>query len=278
MFIRKTPPRTMKDGTCYSAVRLVHNVRYGHRVKQETLLNLGSRFWVKESDGSRLCARVQELLDPQTTLMEALPSRLDAEAERIVQQLLQRRRQRMEQARMMKEESGGPTWKEVDVSSTKMSCPRSVGVEHVALWALPHLRIPKLLRALKFTDKMTRAALGSIVGRLAKPGSERATYKWLCTESGLGEFLGASFEGMDLKQLYRASDALMKYRDEIEDHIFQEAMTMFDLERTVTLFDLTNTCLEADAERIPSARHGHSNPYLGGRPGRKRGCPAFSGV
>ena len=139
-----------------------------------------------------------------------------------------------------------------------MRYPRSVGVEHVALWALEQLGIPKLLRTLNFTPKSQHAALGSIVGRMAKPASERATYQWLCTESGLGEFLGGSFERMSAMQLYRASDQLMKHRDQIEDHVFQEAMTLFNLERTVTLFDLTNTYLEGDAEQISLAKHGHS--------------------
>ena len=258
MFIRKTKTRTMQDGTCYYAFRLVHNVRYGNRVKQETLLNLGSKFWVRERDWPSLCSRIQELLDRQHTLLKPLPKRLEEEAERIVAQLLDRRRKRLEQAQLAKGESGEPVWKTVDVSSTKMRYPRSVGVEHVALWALEQLRVLRLLRALNFTDKMTHAVLGLIIGRLAKPASEHATYKWLCTESGLEEFLGASFARMSLKQLYRASDALMKVRDEIEDHVFEAAMTMFDLERTVTLFDLTNTYLEGDAEQIPLAKHGHS--------------------
>lgn len=258
MFIRKTKTRTMQDGTCYYAFRLVHNVRYGNRVKQETLLNLGSKFWVRERDWPSLCSRIQELLDRQHTFLKPLPKRLEEEAERIVAQLLDRRRKRLEQARLAKGESGEPVWKTVDVSSTKMRYPRSVGVEHVALWALEQLRVLRLLRALNFTDKMTHAVLGLIIGRLAKPASEHATYKWLCTESSLEEFLGASFARMSLKQLYRASDALMKVRDEIEDHVFEAAMTMFDLERTVTLFDLTNTYLEGDAEQIPLAKHGHS--------------------
>ena len=39
--------------------------------------------------------------------------------------------------------------------------------------------------------------------------------------------------------LYRASDALMHHRDAIEDHLFGAIQSLFDVEQTVTLYDLT---------------------------------------
>ena len=58
--------------------------------------------------------------------------------------------------------------------------------------------------------------------------------------------------------LYRASDALMAHREAIEHHLFDRAMDLFDLHRTVTLYDLTNTYFEGEARRQPKARRGHS--------------------
>ena len=59
-------------------------------------------------------------------------------------------------------------------------------------------------------------------------------------------------------QMYRASDALMKHRQAIEAHLFTRAMGLFDLQPTVTLFDLTNTFFEGAARRQPKAQRGHS--------------------
>ena len=47
-------------------------------------------------------------------------------------------------------------------------------------------------------------AVGSIIARMAAPGSERATYSWLCHRSALGELLDTDFEAMSMMQLYRA--------------------------------------------------------------------------
>ena len=58
--------------------------------------------------------------------------------------------------------------------------------------------------------------------------------------------------------LYRASDALMRHRGAIEDHLFGAIQTLFDLEQAVTLYDLTNTYCEGDAEANPQAQRGRS--------------------
>ena len=59
-------------------------------------------------------------------------------------------------------------------------------------------------------------------------------------------------------QLYRASDQLVKHRDAIEAHLFDRALGLFDLQPTVTLYDLTNTYFEGEANEQPQAKRGHS--------------------
>lgn len=98
--------------------------------------------------------------------------------------------------------------------------------------------------------------MGSVIGRMAKPASELATYEWLQTQSGLGELMEVDFEGLSLSNLYRASDTLLKHRGALEDHLFGRARDLFDLKETVTLFDLTNTYFEGD---MGSGEEGNGN-------------------
>ena len=102
------------------------------------------------------------------------------------------------------------------------------------------------------------AAAGVIVGRLVQPASERATHRWLQQRSGLGELLGVDFETVGAMQVDRASDALVKHREAIEAQLFERAMGLFDLQPTVTLYDLTDTCFEGEASAQPQAKRGHS--------------------
>ena len=80
-----------------------------------------------------------------------------------------------------------------------------------------------------------RAAGGSFGPSGPSPARIRATFG---RRSGLGELLDFDFETLSLMQLYRASDALMKHRQAIETHLVTRAMGLFDLQPTVTLFDV----------------------------------------
>ena len=51
-----------------------------------------------------------------------------------------------------------------------------------------------LLEELGVNGALRAAAAGPIVGRLAHPGSERETHRWLGHDSGLGELLGVDYE------------------------------------------------------------------------------------
>ncbi len=47
--------------------------------------------------------------------------------------------------------------------------------------------------------------------------------------------------GLGDMALYRASDLLMDRRDTIEDHLFEQACSLFDFKPTIALHGLTNT-------------------------------------
>ena len=199
-----------------------------------------------------MCARIDDILTGQTPLVADCPHAVEHEAQRIAGQLVVRGAQASGVA-------AGPTdVQPLDVDSLRLLRPRSVGVEQLGLWALEQLGLPALLADLGVNGALRAAAAGVIVGRLAHPASERATHRWLQERSGLGELLGVDFETAGAMQLYRASDALVKHRETIEAHLFDRAMGLFDLQPTVTLYDLTNTYFEGEASEQPQAQRGHS--------------------
>ena len=252
MFIRRTQTRSARSGETYFTFRLVRSERIGSKVRQRTLLNLGRHFPIGQSAWPVLCRRIDEVLTGQLQLAPDCPPELEAHAQRIAAQLLARER------------AGVPApahqhdIQRVDVDSLELLRPRCVGVEHVGLWAMDQLGLRTLFQELGIGASLRAAAIGSIIARMARPGSERATRRWLCERSALGELLEVDFETMGPMQLYRASDALMAHRAAIERHLFDQAMGLFDLCPTVTLYDLTNTFFEGEAARQPKAKRGHS--------------------
>ena len=252
VFIRRTQTRRTEDGQPYFSHRLVHSERIGNAVRQRTLLNLGRHFDIPQAQWPLVCSRIDDILAGQTPLVADCPAAVEREAQRIAAQLVAR-------GTPVQGPAAGPTdVQPVDVDSLRLVRPRSVGVEQVGLWALEQLGLPALLTELGVNGALRTAATGAVVGRLAQPASERATHRWLQERSGLGELLGVDFETVSPMQLYRASDALVKHREAIEAHLFKRAMGLFDLQPTVTLYDLTNTYFEGEAGAQPQAKRGHS--------------------
>ena len=248
MFIRRTQTRSTDTGEAYFTHRLVRSERVGSKVRQRTLLNLGRHFEIAQHDWPALCRRIDETLTGQLQLDHDAPREVETHAQRIAAQLLARTGACAE----------GPDIQRVDVDSLELVRPRSLGVEHVGLWAMDQLGLRARLQKSGRPASVCAAAIGSVIARMARPGSERATRRWRGERSALGELLEVDFETMGPMQLYRASDALMAHREAIERHLFDRAMGLFDLHPTVTLYDLTNTFFEGEAALQPNAQRGHS--------------------
>lgn len=65
-------------------------------------------------------------------------------------------------------------------------------------------------------------------------------------------------ERLNLQQLYRSADQLLKHREALEGHIFGAAQSLFGFRETITLYDLTNTYFEGTAADNALAKRGHS--------------------
>ena len=142
-----------------------------------------------------------------------------------------------------------PDYCQVDVDSMEVIRPRSISCEHVALEAFNALGFGEHLKKLGFNGPQLAAATGSIIGRMCRPASERATLHWLQDISGLGELIEYDFGKMNLYKMYSASDQLLKNKDAIERHLYLQEKKLFGFQETITLYDLTNTYFEGQSKR-----------------------------
>ncbi len=297
MFIRRTQTRSRISGEPYVTYRLVHSARVGNAIKQTTALNLGSHFDLPQAQWPALAQRIGELVSGQRSMLEAtLPEQVQVFAQRFAAQIIARKpavpslgaaptaravpaaaafakpaanppnslpgspasRPAASPASPASEAHGVARYQEVDLDSLELVDPRSVGVEHAALVAMRQCGLEDKLAQLGLNRPQIAAAVGNIVARMAQPGSEMATHAWLKDTSALGELIDFDFEAMDLNRLYRASDALYKHRQALQEHLFGKARSMFGLGQTITLYDLTNTYFEGVAAGVRKAKRGHS--------------------
>ena len=267
MFIRRTQTRDRTCGEPYVTYRLVQSARVGGTVKQSTLLNLGSHFDLPQQEWPALAQRIDELLRGQPSLIESTLSVVgQALAQRYAAQLiaLQPSAASITPAQAARAATGvvgadqPDRFQEVDLETLELVRARSVGVEHAALSVMRQCGLEDKLAELGLNRPQIAAAVGNIIGRMAHPGSELATHAWLAQRSGLSELMDFNFEAMDLNRLYRASDALYKHREALQDHLFDKAKSIFGFGETVTLYDLTNTYFEGIAAGVAKAKRGHS--------------------
>lgn len=264
MFIRATPTRSKATGEHYFTHRLAESVRVEGKVKQIALLNLGRHFPIDKAYWIPLARRVEQCLSPQGELLPiSLPPLVEREAQRIV--ALLRAREGASSvadkppAAVAEEEAPATDMQTVDVASLELARPRSVGVEHLGLWAMRQVDFAGLLAELELSGPRRMAILATIIGRMAEPGSELATWKWLQNESGLGELLDFDFEQrLPLKAMYQAADDLMRHRSVIESALFNRACDLFGLEPSIVLYDLTNTYFEGELAGNRKAQRGRS--------------------
>jgi hypothetical protein len=256
MFIRRSPTRNKATGESYFSFRLVRTERAGGKVRQITLLNLGRHFPLPQEEWAALCARIEQLTCGQASL---LPVELSDAAERLAQRYAAQLVARAVPEALPAADAA-PVTEAVAVApdSVELLRPRTVGVEQLGLWALSTLGLIELLRELGLNGVQQAAVIGNIIGRMAQPGSEWATWEWLCQASGLGELLDVDFETLSHMRLYRASDVLVKHREAIEAHVFERVKDLFALEETITLYDLTNTYFEGEAGAQAKAQRGRS--------------------
>ena len=117
------------------------------------------------------------------------------------------------------------------------------------------LGMPELLSVLGFNRSQSQAAAISAINRLAEPSSEHSLMDWY-RRTGLPELMGNQLRGAGDDRFYRVSDLLLARQGEIERHLRERQSSLFNLERTVLLYDLTNTHFEGVCNRNPKAKRG----------------------
>ena len=252
MYIRQTKTSGATSGEAYFTFRLVASKRIDGKVRQQTLLNLGRTFSLPREQWPVLCSRIEQIISGQMSIAP-VSTAIEVLAQRYAARLVADSK-----PASVAKDTAGPVYHEVDVDSLELVRPRSIGVEHVGLAALGWLELPRILEQVGFNGKQQAAVIGNVIGRMAAPASELATWGWLQERSGLGELLDVDFEAMPLMSLYRASDLLIKHRQPIEAALFSRINDLFSLPTTVTLFDLTNTYFEGEMAGNSKAKRGHS--------------------
>jgi len=250
MFIRKVPHKNKKTRKEYHTYKLVDSIRTERGPRQRDILNLGVDFDLPKEQWKDLANCIEGIITGQKPLF-AYPKKISALAKRYARTIVRQQAYAIDER-----EDISSDYQIIDVNSVDNEESRTVGTEYVVYETIKELGIHRKLKSLGLNKFQIAVVLGVITGRMIVPGSERATHHWMQNLTALDELMDVDFSGVSLDSVYKASDLLLKHKDELEEHLRRTEGRLFALEEKIILYDLTNTFFEGSAKYNPKARYG----------------------
>jgi transposase len=121
----------------------------------------------------------------------------------------------------------------------------------------PALGLDEILKQAGLTEQACTLSEVMTLNRLIAPSSELAMPAWI-RRTAMGDILENDFSKLDENKLYRNLDALHPNREVIERELAKRERTLFNLDETFFLYDLTSTYFEGQAKANPQAELGYS--------------------
>jgi transposase len=239
MYIRKST-RVYK-GKTYTNHLLVESVQTPKGPRQRTICSLGS---LEPAPGEEWLALAHKL-------ESALAGQLSFETPQT--DTLVRTRHRREAKLSMHSSSVI----EVDTDRVDMEEAREAGPVHAGHQLWRQLGMDAILSRAGLSKRACIVSEAMTLNRLILPLSEHAMPDWI-RRTAMGDILRVDFSRLAENALYRNLDRLHPNREAIERELAEQEKTLFNLDDTLYLYDLTSTYFEGLAKRNPQAKRGYS--------------------
>ena len=246
MYIRKST-RSYK-GRTYTNYVLVESVQTPKGPRQKSVCSLGDLSPRPREEWLSLTRKIEDALLGQ----ERLVDQGDAEVAAIVHQVRERR-----ENTAPPRPSDSAELITVDPTQVTTEQHREAGPIHVGYQFWQRLSLDRILHDCGLPETVRQLACAMVLNRLIAPASEHAMPDWM-RHTALVDILDVDFEGVDDNRLYRVLDKLYPHRATIEAALVQRERSLFNLDTTVYLYDLTSTYFEGQCPRNDKAKLGHS--------------------
>jgi transposase len=251
MYIRRTT-RSYKS-TTYINYLLVESVHTAKGPRQRTICSLGDLSPRPREEWLELARKIEHALVGQPDLLE--PD--DAEVADIVHRV-RARQARPPPSRPATRSAGAAI--SVDPARVSTERHREAGPVHVGHQFWLRLGLDDVLRDCGLPETVRRLACVMTLNRLIAPASEHAMPAWI-RRTALADILATDFDELEEDPLYRVLDKLSPHRAAIEAALVARERSLFNLDPTIYLYDLTSTYFEGRAEANPKAKRGHSRDH-----------------
>jgi transposase len=166
------------------------------------------------------------------------------------------------QLQLWEGDSPAPEWVEVDASGVRVENQLAFGGPWLALEMIRKLHLHDFLKRTipKGNEDISWSLMAQVlvVCRLCNPSSELHIAEHYYRSTAMNELLGVPPEKVYDERLYRALDALLPHKEELEKHLKNKLGELFDLKYDLLLYDVTSTYFEGEAQGNPLAQRGYS--------------------
>lgn len=240
MYIRKTSWR--HKGKTYTKYLLVESVHTPKGPRQRTVCSLGSlepapaEQWRALARKLDAALRGQESLPPLSQEIEPLSTRVRSA-----------------------QKTYSPAEPDIVINPDHVATeePREAGPVHVGHQIWMQLHMDAILQRAGLSRRACLLSEVMTLNRLIAPLSEHAMPNWI-RQTALGDILQEDFSSLCDETLYRNLDRLHPNREAIERELAEREKTLFNLEDSFYLYDLTSTYFEGEAKTNPQAKRGYS--------------------
>jgi len=242
MYLRRTTRRV--GNKTYQNYLLVESVATPNGPRQRVICSLGRLAPGPKDEWLGTARRLHAALAGQTTLVP------DNQVDALVARAHPPRR--------------GPTAAgrglTIDPERVTFEDEREAGPVHVGhqMWRL--LQLDTILAAAGLSRRAQRLTEVMTLNRLVHPASEHAMPDWI-RRTALADILGTDFAPLADDALYRNLDRLHPQRVAIEQALAARERTLFNLDDTIYLYDLTSTYFEGQCPHNPQAKRGYSRDH-----------------
>jgi transposase len=153
----------------------------------------------------------------------------------------------------------------INLKSVGWANPRPFGDVWLGLWLWRHLNLDEIVERHiprgKETISPADVVAIEVINRLCAPCSEFALAEHWYASTGLEDLLGVPDSAVTKDRLYRTLDRLLGAQEAIERDLKERLGTLFQLDYSLVLYDLTSTYFEGLAAENELARRGYSRDH-----------------
>jgi len=264
MYIKEVKKNNTPNGKVFYQYQLSETYRVDGKVKQKAILYLGTHELLKNKDNRTIIANLLEkkIKNEQILSDDFLTESLELNqlAEHYYNCFLQKQQKESQEnvPEENTENANNIVYEEVDLNTTQVFDCREIGSESMCYEILNRLGLKEFLEHKGWNVQNIDNALISIISRAIASYSEHKTESWLDLNSGLTELFDKKPGSISRHNLYRASDNLYTLKSELEEYLYNKMTTMFDLDDSILIYDLTNTYFEGRKLHSKIAKYGRN--------------------